>query len=369
MMLKKLRPTTIPKVFVWKIWLRLPTRTVHTHVELTAEAAQKMYADLLAERAHNRVGLPFTPAKAQSTLKNACERYEHELLMSGKNTEHIKGVHFSLSLLQAVAGEGCAVELLTREHVRLWRDKRAVYVHKYGANQKKFKHAGPRTINKGLAHLSAFFAWCCHENLMDLNPAEHYPRMKEVKPPMKILSWKDFGTFADFAWQKNQNFALFVEVLGETGARIRELIRAKVQDVNQERRIWQKTVKPGKVHIMDADAWTLHAAKDRDCAAPLCPTARGKPYNYHQIMKLFEQTFKANPQLKRFTPHAIRHGRACWELLDGKTVHQVKEKLGHSSVMITERYLRSVEILRREEAPGTIHKRPVVLRPCCKTPN
>ena len=142
-------------------------------------------------------------------------------------------------------------------------------------------------------------------------------------------------------------------------------IQAKVSAVHPEQQSWTKVVKPGKLLAMDAETWTLLAAKDKDGNkrppdAPLCPTADGTPFTYSIIKKAFASIIKAT-QLQRFTPHAIRHGRACWDLLDGKTVHQVKSKLGHSSVMVTERYLRTVELLRRQELPGTIHHR----APCC----
>lgn len=372
-MIKKLRPTGIKGVFVWKIALRLPTRRIHTHVELTEENARLMYSALLAERSHSRAGVPFRAPVSRMKLADACGKYLHELLMAEKNTVHINGVRFSLSLLREVAGDDLSVEFLTRDHVRLWRDKRQAHVHYYDKKKTSGKKAGPNTINKGLAHLSGFFSWCLEERLMEYNPAQSQRRrgkqslaVKNAKPPMKILSWATFLTFVEDAWKRRPAFGLFVEVLGETGARVDELCRAKVGDVDLSRRTWTKTVKPGKVLVMDAEEWVLFAAQGRKPDEPLCPMENNKAFTYSVLKRGFTVLCK-ELNLKRFTPHAIRHGRACWELLEGKTVHQVKEKLGHSSVTVTETYLRSVEILRREEPAGVIHRHlSSVCQPCDK---
>lgn len=360
-MLKKLRKTNVAGIFTWAIELRLPTRRVHTHVDLSEQDARQVYASLLSERAHAKLALPFTAPKARMTLTDACSKYQHELLMTGKNADHISGVTFSLSLLRAAVGDSHPVELLTRAHIRLWREKRLTYVP---PRRKKPSRASPRTINKGMAHLSAFFVWCCHEDLLEINPIASVPRVNEIKPLPKIMPWKAFCAFAETTWTRRPELGLFVEVLGETGARIGELFRAKVSDVDINRKTWTKIVKPGKFHIADAGPWVLAAATDRPAAAPLCPNPEGKPFQYHVIRDAFAQLCKL-ASVPRFTPHAIHHGRACWELLDGKTVHQVKEHLGHSTVTITEWYLRAVELLRREEPAGTIHNRSPILCHLC----
>ena len=363
MSLQKVSKTRLPGVFVWKIQLRLPTRRIHTHVQMTEEAARAAYSELLGERSRARLQLPYEPPKPKMKLADARTKYEHELLMTGKNADHISGVHFTLGLLESACPASFPIAMLNREHVRLWTDERAAYRHEYAPGKFRGK-AGPRTINKGLAHLSAFFTWCCREGLLASNPAEYAPKVKEAPLPIKALSWKHYSAFADAAWKRRADFGLFVEVLGETGARVDEAIRANRDDVHTEQKTWQKLMKPGRWKVMDAEQWVLRAATGKH--KPLCPTARGKRFTYTIVRKLFAKC-RADAGLPYFTPHHIRHGRACWDLMDGKTVHQVKEKLGHSSVLVTERYLRAAELLRREEAPGAKHVRDL-WQDCGKVP-
>ena len=111
---------------------------------------------------------------------------------------------------------------------------------------------------------------------------------------------------------------------------------------------------------MDAGFWMLAAAQDRGKDEFLCPLEDGKPFTY-QIAKRAFKTVCEDAALMRFTPHFLRHGRACWDLAEGKTVWQVKTKLAHASVTTTEKYLRSSELVRRAEKKGTKHKRFVTL--------
>lgn len=119
-MLKRLGRTNTPGIFRWKIWLRLPDRVVHTHVELSEVAAQKMYADLLEQKARLSVGLAaqFTSAKS---LGEAADAYLKELLQSGYNARHCDQMRFTLQVLRDQLTDAAPLAAITREHVQRWR--------------------------------------------------------------------------------------------------------------------------------------------------------------------------------------------------------------------------------------------------------
>jgi integrase len=360
-MLKKLGRTAVPGVFKWKIWVKLPHKTVHTHVELTEVQAQKMYTELLEQKARAVVSLPFSGALGVHTLGEAVPKYEQELLKSGYNADHTKQVTFTLSLLRDLLKDEFPLASLNREHVRAWRDKRQ-------GREYRGETPSARTINKGLAHLSAFFSWCCREGWMENNPAQYATRVKEVSPEMKILHWSDFRRFADAAWEERPDFGLLVEILGETGARIDEVMRAKVGEVDVGRKVWTKVVKPGKTVVIDAEEWVLYAAQGRKVDEPLCPSLGGSHFEYHVVKRLFTKVREAAGIGAAITPHWLRHGRACWDLNEGKSVWQVKTKLAHSTVLVTERYVRASELLRREEVESGVveqHRRELRVVLCC----
>lgn len=363
MALKKLGKTSTPGVYKWKIELSTPLKRIHTHVELTEVQAQKMYTELLETRERAKVGLPFTAPVGAHTLGEAAAKYENDLLVSEYNSVHVNQVAFSLRILRDVLKDEFPIASVNREHVRLWRDRRLVTIDE---RKKTAKAPGPRTINRGLAHLSAFFAWCCTEGWMENNPAQYTARVKEATPPLKILRWSDYIKFVDAVWSVRPDVAVAVEVMAETGARVSEVLEAKASDVDVGKKVWKKLVKPGRYVEIDAEEWVLTLAqmKRPKGSKYLCPRDDGEQLGYHTLEWYFK-TISEELKMK-ITPHYLRHGRACWDLAEGKSVWQVKTKLAHTSIQTTERYLRAAELIRREEPPGTIHKRPVCVRICEK---
>jgi integrase len=362
MSLTKLRKAGTPGVYIWKIELSSPEKRIHTHVELTEVQAQKMYADLLEARARQKLGLPYSHPLGDHTIEDAAAKYELDMLNSDKNHDHVSGVLLSLKVLKEVlARNDYPVRQIRPEHIRAWRDRRksTPCVDKFH----KGKIPGPRTINKGIGHLSAFFNWCCTQEWMDSNPAEHIAKVKQAPSPLRVLSWVDYCKFADAAWYHwHPYFGLLVEILGESGARIDNLLRAKKTDVDVKGRTWRAIVKPGnKLLEMEAGPWMLAAARLETESEYLCPMEDGSPFTYQVVRKAFASISKVVGFANDITPHYIRHGRACWDLAEGKTVWQVKEKLGHSTVTVTEGYLKAARAVRNAEPPGTVHTRPCEL--------
>lgn len=353
-MLKRIGRTNTPGVFRWKIWLRLPDRVVHTHVELPEVAAQKMYAELLEQKARLSVGLVAQFVSSARSLGDAADAYLRELAQSGYNDRHCEQMRLSLGVLLDLLTDEAPLAAITREHVQRWRS----------ARQAQKSMPGASTVNKGLAHLSAFFAWCCRQGWIEANPAQYAQRIKAPPPPMKILMWADYCKFMDAMWQLRPAMAVMFEVLGETGARIGEVLSAKVGSVDERRKIWTKVVKPGKVLESDAGEWALWAAAGRPKDSPLCPDEKGEHWEYGCVQHALEALVKSLGL--DFVAHGIRHGRACWDLADGKSIWEVKTKLGHSTVTVTEGYLKAANTIKRSDCNVTIHSRPLRVVLCSK---
>jgi integrase len=353
-MLKKLSKTDVKGIYRWEVYVRTREKQIHRVVEMTEPDATEFYADLLKAKARQKSNLSYTAPVSRMTLGDAAVKYEKDMYATGLNAVHINGVLVSLRILREILGDTFPVAQIRAEHVRTWREKRQTTIIKSRCIPKG-RMPGPSTVNKSLLHLSAFMAFCCENEWMESNPALLLKKIKQIDGELRILSWRDFITFADASWGYAP-FGLLVEILGETGARIDEVLRARVSDVDLFRKTWRKIVKPGKVVVMDAGSWVLHAALGKPKDDYLCPLPQksedGKslPFTYAMVHSRFDSGF---------TPHWVRHGRACWDLIDGKTIYQVKERLGHCSVAVTERYLKAYPQLKREEEPGTLHIRDV----------
>ena len=345
-MLKKLSRIK-GEIYKWKIRLRLKDRQLHTHIEATAEDAASIYADLMGDRAREKVGLPAKAAGPRITLADAAIQYEKHLHTVKKSADYVADVVYDLALLRKLLKDDCQLSRITRQQVNEWKEARAACVY----HKRLVK---PRTVNKGLRQLSAFFNFCITERgwIRD-NPAAETALIKEIAPPLRVLSWADYLKFSEAAWAR-PCFGWLVEVAGETGARIDEVMRAKVGDVNIGRQTWEKVVKPGRHVTIDAKEWVLAAAKDRTAGEWLCPAEGNRQWTYSMIRKAFATANKAAGL--NITPHFLRHGRACWLLAEGVSIYEVQKLLGHVSVTTTEIYTKAASELRREESVGTIHK-------------
>lgn len=320
---------------VWKIALRVGKRRVHRHITATRQGAQQAYSELVNQQARAKIGLAFSIPTEAPRLSHAAERYEVNLRTLNQNTEHIAAVARTLRALRGQLGDGCPVDHVTRADLLAWQQRRAE--SKPGVT--------PRTVNKERAHLSAFFAWCVEAGWIPANPVATVKRIKETAPPLRALDWQTFSKITAWLWENEPHTALLVEVLGETGGRVGEVMRAKAGDVDSRQGIWSKVVKGGRRIELPAGPWVLKAAAAHGAETPLCPRKDGSPWTHGQLKCAFRRVREAL-KLPGITPHWIRHGRATWDLESGLPIRAVQEKLSHTTVVTTERYLRAGNVLK-----------------------
>ena len=333
-MLKKLKATG-NGFFKWEIMLRVGKRTVHKTFEDSPAHATQIYADLLAEKNRDTMGLSPSRIVEAVTLKHACHEYEKEMQRLKYSQSHISHTIRSLNLLKTVAGENAWLGEVGREMLLKWRAARIEIP--YG-QQKKL--AGARTVNKDFDQLSGFLTYCFKQRAwLEDNPAYGVPRLKEKAPPVRFVEWENYEKFANAAWVYRPAMALVIEVASESGCRIMEAVNAKVEDVDAKRKQWSKIVKRGRRIIVPAGEWVLKAAEGRDSKSPLCPREDGEHWRYNAVEWAFGPICIAAGIVK-ITPHHLRHARAVWDLEADMPIRTVQMKLGHTTVTTTERYLK-----------------------------
>ena len=124
-----------------------------------------------------------------------------------------------------------------------------------------------------------------------------------------------------------------------TGARNREVLDARWEDFDFERRSWRihttKLGRPRHVPLSDGAVALLHSMKRLDC-----PWAFPNPKTLKPYVSIFYSWNSARKAagLKDLSIHDLRHSFASFLVNSGRTLYEVKHLLGHTQIKTTQRY-------------------------------
>lgn len=173
------------------------------------------------------------------------------------------------------------------------------------------------------------------------NPTKGVPLMEENNKKERYLSVDEARRLYDAVCQ-SQNTMLrhIVPMLILTGARKREVLDAKWEDFDVNRRIWRIPMsKSGKARHVPLSDGALHilstTPRDVTCAWAFANPDTGKPY-----VSIFYawNTARQSVGLADVRVHDLRHSHASFLVNAGRTLYEVQHILGHTQVKTTQRY-------------------------------
>ena len=173
------------------------------------------------------------------------------------------------------------------------------------------------------------------------NPTKGVPLMEENNKKERYLSVDEAQRLYD-AVCKSQNTMLryIVPMLILTGARKREVLDARWEDFDFNRRIWRipmsKLGKARHVPLSDGALNILSAIPHSDnCEWTFANPDTGKPY-----VSIFcaWDTARKSVGLGDVRVHDLRHSHASFLVNAGRTLYEVQHILGHTQVKTTQRY-------------------------------
>lgn len=248
-----------------------------------------------------------------------------------------------------------------------WREVEAYKLSLQHSSETE-KTFAPASVAAFLAPLKSLYRWGSDPNigLFPGNPTlsvripsitvtsrNHYLTKKEVGKLLQVLQKSGL-----------RNYLIGLSLL-LLGLRVSELAGVKWGDFHDDVLgssvcLLIKNAKGGKTRDVKVPAllWNMF----RDYAVSQSPESESEPQDdlvlfpisVRQIERIIKNAALASFIEKKVTPHWLRHTNATLALLQGATLQQVQESLGHSHINTTQRYLHTVEQLKKG-APDFVH--------------
>lgn len=221
------------------------------------------------------------------------------------------------------------------------------------ANGKRSMAAGSVAVH--MASLRSFYKWAHDPNigLLKHNPTTCV-RMPKLQPDSRrrfLTKRETVLLLGALREESHRNYVIGMSMV-MLGLRVSELINIRWRDFYwdvTETTVWLsvrngKGCKSREIKV-PRTLWTeieaMQNNKDRAASDLLFPIS------VRQIERIIQGAGRRSCLQKDITPHWLRHTNATLALLNGASLQQVQESLGHVEIVTTQRYLHTVEQLKK----------------------
>ena len=229
----------------------------------------------------------------------------------------------------------------------------------------------PRSVARKLAALKSLFKYLHREGIVTLNIAAyvHTPKLPGVIPSYLsenqiIAVLERLGNRDN--WLGKRDLAI-VELFYSTGMRISELAGLKTSDLNRNKGTVTVLGKGSKQRVIPVGqyAWdaleeyqyaTKHKFGSKEIDHPLFLGKNGTPLGTSGIRLRVKKAIKAIAELKKMSPHVLRHTFATHLLNAGADLMALKDLLGHANLSTTQVYTH-VQVDKMKKAFQMAHPR------------
>lgn len=272
---------------------------------------------------------------------NLIDRFIHYLRVErGLADNTIQAYSRDLSrLAEFLLGRGLAVSDASRDDL-------SAHVIELGGR------LSPRSVSRNISSLKMFYRFLAGEGLIPRNPARllDTPRLARRLPG--VLSRSDVETLLaqpDPSAPVGQRDLAMLEILYATGLRVSELVRLRVQGLNQEGGFVRTFGKGAKERLVPVGNKALTAVRTYVAGGRprllkgrqsdfLFVSARGGPLTRQGFWKLIKQYGRRAGIATPLTPHTLRHSFASHLLEGGADLRSVQVMLGHADISTTQIY-------------------------------
>lgn len=224
----------------------------------------------------------------------------------------------------------------------------------------------PASVAAFLAPLKSLYKWGSDSNVgfFKSNPTSNVRLpIVQVTSHRNFLTKKEVGLLLKRLQQESQRnylMGLSLVLLGLRVSELNSIYWGNFHSDPMESSIWLtlQYTKGGKTREVKVPQilWDIFVDYARRMSGDINPpaTLRLFPISTRQIERIIRKAGEGSGITKKLTPHWLRHTNATLALLGGASLQQVQETLGHSHINTTQRYLHTVEQMKKA-APDYVH--------------
>ena len=238
------------------------------------------------------------------------------------------------------------VTLLYKPLVQM--DEQDIFYYLDWYENKNIKKTGkknqPQSVNNERRFLSAFFTWMRKEKLIAVNPVEAVEPMREQKKPIDFFSPQEMAQLKDGCRTLRER--ALIEVLRSTGARVGEIVRITVDQINWETGdILILGEKSNRFRTIYLDPEALYHYKkyydSRENETEHMFTTERKPYKRLEtctIRSIMKEVAARAGVTNRCYPHKMRKTLGMDLKNKGVDIGTIQEVMGHADSKVTSLY-------------------------------
>lgn len=199
-------------------------------------------------------------------------------------------------------------------------------------------HLAPRTLRHRRSAIHQWCEWCVLHGLMPSDPTVVLPRIRAPRGVPRSLT----AVQVERVWAacRDDRTRLAVSLMVHEGLRRGEVARLDWSDIDIDRRLMTVRGKGGQDRVLPIGHVTamMLTADSRRWGPALRARGNGRPLTPGYVAELV--TAALGRAGVAGSPHALRHTAASDALDAGCSIRAVQRFLGHSTVAVTEVYLR-----------------------------
>lgn len=244
-----------------------------------------------------------------------------------------------------------------RHYLKYWKDKLGDYIladvtpgmitdyrnQLIGTKNRYGREIGPTTANRYTTALGHVFTVALNQwEWIDQNPVRKISKLKEPRGRVRFLSDKEREKLLATCKESGNPYLYMVVILAlSTGARKNELLRIRWPDVDLMRgMITLHETKNGERRSLPVRGFALkllqqHAENRPTHSEYVFPsTIKDQPIDIRTAWENAMETAK----LEDFRFHDLRHSAASYLAMNGASIAEIAEVLGHKTLQMVKRY-------------------------------